>query len=419
MVQRGRGASLYNVELFCVELKPREEKMRKSMWILAVLGMAVLGMSAAHAQSGIPEKMVVKGVLPEQVDGLNLLATGKVSLTLGIYDAQGSLLWSERKDDVTLGRNGVYNVILGEQSPLSAELFERGDEYFLGAVVHLSERDVEILPRQPLLPTGVYAFKARYAEKLIGGETVPAPSPQVSSSGQKQTASATTYVNSLTAGAGLSGNAQTGDVSLKVKNLGITAAMIANTSITAAKLAKGAVTADKLAAEAVESSSLAPAAVTTDKISSNGGTVGEVLTVTSSGTAWQVVKGQKGDTGPQGPAGPQGPKGDTGAQGPRGLKGVKGDKGLQGDKGDAGPTGPQGLQGLKGDKGEQGLTGPQGLQGLKGDKGDQGATGAQGPQGLKGDKGDKGDKGAEENQPGPVGKLEPTKQELIRKRRFR
>lgn len=386
--------------------------MRKSTWILAVLGMAVLCVSAAHAQSGIPEKMEVKGVLPEQVDGLNLIAIGKVSLTLGFYDAQGSLLWSERKDDVTLGKNGFYSVILGEQSPLSAELFEKGDEYFLGVVVHLSERDVEIFPRQPLLPTGVYAFKARYAERLIGGETFPAPSPQASSSGQKNTVSATTYVNSLTAGAGLSGNAQTGDVSLKVKNLGITAAMIANTSITAVKLAKGAVTADKLAVGAVESSSLAPAAVTTDKISSNGGTVGEVLTVTSSGAAWQTLKGEKGDTGPQGPAGPQGPKGDTGAQGPRGLKGIKGDKGLQGDKGDAGPTGPQGLQGLKGDKGEQGLKGdkgdqgatgaqgPQGLKGDKGEKGDQGWTGSQGPQGPKGDKGEKGDQGWQ-GPPGP------------------
>jgi hypothetical protein len=287
--------------------KRREEKMRKSIGILAFLGMVVLFMSAAHAQSGIPGKMMVKGVLPEQVDKLNHTTIGKVSLTLGVYDAQGSLLWSERKDDVTLGRNGLYSVILGEQSPLSAELFERGEEYFLGVVVHLEKEEVEILPRQPLFSNGFYALEAQSADRLSGEETVLVPSPQAFSSGQKNPLSDPTYVNSLTAGAGLSGNVKTGAVTLKVKNLGITTAMLADTSVTAGKLAKGAVTASKLAAGAVNSSSLAPESVTTDKMNNTGGTIGQVLTVTGSGTAWQTVKGQKGDPGPQGPAGPAGP----------------------------------------------------------------------------------------------------------------
>jgi len=62
------------------------------------------------------------------------------------------------------------------------------------------------------------------------------------SSGQKNPLSDPTYVNSLIAGAGLSGNAKTGAVTLKVKNLGITTAMLADTSVATAKIAKGAVT---------------------------------------------------------------------------------------------------------------------------------------------------------------------------------
>jgi hypothetical protein len=278
-----------------MSLKRKEEEMRKSLWMLVGFGMVVLCMSTAHAQSGIPEKMVVKGVLPEQAEGLKLTATGKVSLTFAVYDAQGSLLWSEKKDDITLGANGAYSVILGEVSPLSPELFERGPECFLGTVVHLEERDIEILPRQPLLPTGIYAFKALYAERLIEGETVPASSPpsiaQVPSAGGKNTVYATTYVNSLTAGAGLSGNATTGNITLKVKNLGITKAMLANASVAAAKIAQGAVTADKLAAGAVGASHLAPASITAEKISTTGGTSGQVLTVSASGAAWQTLTG--------------------------------------------------------------------------------------------------------------------------------
>ena len=87
-----------------------------------------------------------------------------------------------------------------------------------------------------------------------------------------------------------------------------------------------------------------------------GGTPGQVLTRTASGSAWQ--------DGTPGPVGPQGPEG---------KKGEKGDTGAAGETGPAGPKGEQVIQGPKGDPGDKGETGP---------KGDTGATGERGPAGA-------------------------------------
>ena len=87
-----------------------------------------------------------------------------------------------------------------------------------------------------------------------------------------------------------------------------------------------------------------------------GGTPGQVLTRTASGSAWQ-----DGTPGPVGPQGPEGKKGD------------KGDPGAAGETGPTGPKGEQGIQGPKGDPGDKGDTGP---------KGDMGATGERGPAGA-------------------------------------
>lgn len=92
-----------------------------------------------------------------------------------------------------------------------------------------------------------------------------------------------------------------------------------------------------------------------------GGTPGQVLTRTASGSAWQ--DGTPGPVGPQGPEGKKGDKGDTGAAGATGPAGPKGEQGIQG------PEGPQGLQGIQGKQGIQGEQGPQGNPGVKGDPG--------------------------------------------------
>ena len=71
-----------------------------------------------------------------------------------------------------------------------------------------------------------------------------------------------------------------------------------------------------------------------------GGTPGQVLTRTASGSAWQ--DGTPGPIGPQGPEGKKGDKGDTGAAGETGPAGPKGEQGIQGPKGADGPKGDTG-----------------------------------------------------------------------------
>lgn len=130
-----------------------------------------------------------------------------------------------------------------------------------------------------------------------------------------------------------------------------------------------------------------------------GGTPGQVLTRTASGSAWQ--DGTPGPVGPQGPEGKKGDKGDTGAAGETGPTGPKGEQGIQGpkgDPGDKGETGPKGDTGATGERGPAGahytpsvtadgdlswsnngglenpatvnIRGPQGAQGAKGDTGE-------------------------------------------------
>lgn len=123
-----------------------------------------------------------------------------------------------------------------------------------------------------------------------------------------------------------------------------------------------------------------------------GGTPGQVLTRTASGSAWQ--DGTPGPAGPQGPEGKKGDKGDTGAAGETGPAGPKGEQGIQGPKGDPGDKGDTGpyftpavsAEGILSWSNNGGLDNPasvsiKGPQGETGAKGDTGAQGEQGPAG--------------------------------------
>lgn len=285
---------------------------------LVVIGLASfiawLSLSTVLAQTGVPEKMLFRGALPESVEGISLPGESAVNLTLGIYDTDGTLLWSENQE-VTLGRNRDYGIVLGEQVNLSPDIFQSGSELWLGVTVHLPQEDgsmrpVEVLPRQPLLPIAAYAFKAQYAEQLTGGagtytgiESAPPAGGQVAAVAGDITAVRTP------ANSGLQGGAESGNVSLSVKPRGITTARLADGAVTTAKIANDAVTALKIAPEAIGPGRLAANAVTTGKIadgavtgpkiaagavgpgqiSSAGSTGGQVLTSTGSGVEWQGV----------------------------------------------------------------------------------------------------------------------------------
>lgn len=183
-----------------------------------------------------------------------------------------------------------------------------------------------------------------------------------------------------------------------------------------------------------------------------GGTPGQVLTRTASGSAWQ-----DGTPGPQGPEGKKGDKGDPGAAGAKGdtgpyftpsvsaegviswsnngglnnppetnIRGPQGERGIQGEQG---IQGKQGEQGIQGEQGPQGIQGPTGADGPKGDTGpyftpavsaegvlswsnnggldNPASVDIKGPQGAKGDTGAQGDPGTQGEQ-GPAGPNEIT-----------
>lgn len=238
--------------------------VRKSC-TMAVLALFTLGVGMALGY-GVPEKMQVKGALPQKMDGVAMPKSGEVPMTLGIYDQEGGLLWCE-KHTVSLGRNATYEVVLGEQTPIPAELFLAGDELWLGVTVHVqddeSARDVEIFPRQPLVPVAAYAFKAQYAERLVEQSQVSSAADEdeaatgtgttesktVTEKKTTATARATAgTVTSVTAGAGLSRSPSTGygDVTIWIPSAAITTAMLKGSAVKNAKIAPGAVTPDKI-----------------------------------------------------------------------------------------------------------------------------------------------------------------------------
>jgi hypothetical protein len=274
----------------------------------------LVGFSTVFAQTGVPEKMLIRGALPETMEGISLPTDTNANLTLGIYDTDGTLLWSENQD-VTLGKNRDYGAVLGEQVNLSPDIFQSGSELWLGVTVHLPQEDgsaraVEILPRQPLLPIAAYAFKAQYAEQLTGsgGTETSVESPPASSNKVAAVAGDITAVRTP-ATSGLQGGAESGAVSLSVKPLGITSARLANGAVTNAKIAVGAVGSGKMADNAVTTPKIVDAAVTNPKIangavtgpkiaseavgpgkiSSAGSTAGQVLTSTGSSVEWTGV----------------------------------------------------------------------------------------------------------------------------------
>ncbi len=91
-----------------------------------------------------------------------------VQMTFTLYDALsgGEELWSEVQD-VTV-ENGIFNVRLGESTPLDVSLFDHDDLYLEVAVLNSDTESEEILsPRQAITSTA-FAMKAGNAESLNG-----------------------------------------------------------------------------------------------------------------------------------------------------------------------------------------------------------------------------------------------------------
>jgi hypothetical protein len=116
--------------------------------VLAVLIILITSVSAL----AIPQLINYQG---ELTDSSGNPITNSVSITFTIYNAAtaGDVLWTETQT-VTV-TDGVFNVLLGSQTPIPADTFD-GDERYLGVQVGA---DPEMAPRQ-VLASVPFCFRA-------------------------------------------------------------------------------------------------------------------------------------------------------------------------------------------------------------------------------------------------------------------
>ena len=130
---------------------------RKKLLFVAIVFLSV---TFIHSSSfAVPQTINYQGYLThsngEPVDQA-------VNMTFTIYDAAtgGNALWSETLSNV-LVTEGVFNVILGEETPVQASILS--GQLYLGLTV---EGDPEMTPRQKLTSV-VFAIKADVADTAI------------------------------------------------------------------------------------------------------------------------------------------------------------------------------------------------------------------------------------------------------------
>jgi hypothetical protein len=128
--------------------------MKSKFPAIIICALSVLAVLAAAAFA-VPQVINYQGELS---DSSGNPVNGDVSVVFAIYNAPagGDVLWSETQT-VTVA-DGVFNVLLGVQNALSADVFDHGDTY-LGVKV---DTDAEMSPRQ-LLASVPYAFAAEKA----------------------------------------------------------------------------------------------------------------------------------------------------------------------------------------------------------------------------------------------------------------
>ena len=198
--------------------------LRKSLIAVTFLLFAQLSSFA------VPEQMNFQGILRDN-NGNFLQGTYTVTYYIYAVPAGGAPIWTETRSVAI--EDGLFNVILGEVTPISSAIFDGTKKYLATQL----QGDSEMVPRVPLL-TVPYAFRAGTAEAVA----------TINAAGTNQvltwTGTALAWANSLgggsvvsiDTGSGLTGGPITVSGTVSVQALGITSTHIATGAVTATKL---------------------------------------------------------------------------------------------------------------------------------------------------------------------------------------
>ncbi len=133
--------------------------MKKGWLISSMLAVFIFFILTAAGFADVPQMINYQGTLTDSSG--TPVANGNYSIEFKIYDVAsgGTALWSEKWDTTTTQItvvNGLFNVMLGFQTPIPASFFASHPLTYLGIKVGT---DSEMLPRQQITSVG-YAFAA-------------------------------------------------------------------------------------------------------------------------------------------------------------------------------------------------------------------------------------------------------------------
>ena len=132
--------------------------MRRLLWLMAIgaLMITVSPCWAGNLQGGIPHLINYQGVLTDDV-GNPLDDSYDLTFSIYRYSTEGSPLWTETHTAISV-QDGIFNVILGSDSPIPDSVFEWSMAY-LGIKIGAG---AELTPRTRFTSTA-YAYRAETA----------------------------------------------------------------------------------------------------------------------------------------------------------------------------------------------------------------------------------------------------------------
>jgi microcystin-dependent protein len=139
--------------------KEEMNKMKRGLILLFALAALTGFFGAQGAYAGVPQMINYQGTLTNSAG--TPVPNGNYNIEFKIYDVAsgGAALWSEKWDTTTSQIpvvGGIFNAMLGFQSPIPATFFADHPVTYLGIKVGT---DSEMLPRQQITSVG-YAFTA-------------------------------------------------------------------------------------------------------------------------------------------------------------------------------------------------------------------------------------------------------------------